>query len=176
MASARQSKIRGLAVLAVLFSSLGAPLWAQEPSSLAVSSGAANLLRLSENPQVNWELHFQPRDLRLPRGLLLRELIPITGIMASSDGALYAYAGGRVERPLGRRWMLIPSWAAGLYDRGDGKVLGGVVEFRSGVELAFRLRGLRSVGVALYHMSNAHLYHDNPGTESLLLTYGAGVR
>ncbi|HSN88855.1 MAG TPA: acyloxyacyl hydrolase [Thermoanaerobaculia bacterium] len=47
-----------------------------------------------------------------------------------------------------------------------------MVEFRSGVELAWRLNERSRIGLCLYHLSNGGLYDFNPGTESLILSYG----
>lgn len=177
----------GLALASVLFAQLaGTAAAGQEPaifsplgrpSAVTVASGAANLARPSDELQLNWEVHFDDRDFSLFSGrLAVRDLIPIAGVMAAADGSMYAYAGARVERPLGRRWLFSPSLAAGLYYRDTGKILGGVLEFRSGLELAYELKPGRHLGAALYHLSNGSFYDSNPGTESLLVTYRAGLR
>jgi hypothetical protein len=59
--------------------------------------------------------------------------------------------------------------AAGYYERGDEKELGGSVQFRSGLELSYRLSPAHSVGAVFYHLSNAGLERPNPGSESLVL-------
>jgi hypothetical protein len=127
--------------------------------------------------EVGWEARFSPRRFRLlPR--FLPDAIPVTGAMASSQGTLYIYGGFRFDFPLGRRWIVTPNWAAGLYHEGKegGKELGGVVEFRSGIEFAYRLDDRSRLGLCLYHLSNGGFYDFNPGTESLLLTYSAALR
>lgn len=149
------------------------PRW---PAGIAVSSGAANLARPSDDLQLNWEFHFEPHPLRLFDRLGLPDPIPIAGLMAAGDGSTYAYAGARIERPFRARWIFSPSFAAGFYSRDRGKELGGVLEFRTGLEIAYRLGGSHRLGAALYHLSNAGINGDNPGTESLLLTYSTGLR
>lgn len=67
--------------------------------------------------------------------------------------------------------MLTPSFAVGAYEDGDGKDLGGTLEFRSAVELSYRLDDRARLGLAFDHISNASIYDDNPGTESLVLMY-----
>lgn len=127
--------------------------------------------------EVGWEARFSPRRFRLlPR--FLPDVVPVTGAMANSQGTLYVYSGFRFDFPVARRWSVTPSWAAGLYYPGveGGKELGGVVEFRSGIELAYWLGGRSRLGLSLYHLSNGGLYDFNPGTESLILTYSAALR
>src|SRR6185295_3934288 len=138
--------------------------------SLAASAGRFGLLRGGSAFEAGGELRCAPRSFRwLPR--VAAGISPVAGGMATSDGELYAYAGLRLEVPLGKAWMLSPQSAAGLYHAGDGKDLGGAVEFRSGFELSRRIGARSSLGLLLYHLSNAGLYRRNPGTESLVLTY-----
>jgi hypothetical protein len=164
-----------LAVLLLAVPAKGAPFRLGAPESVAASTGVFEAVRDGDAREIGGELRFAPRRLRfLPRSV--PDLIPVAGFMASSRGALYLYGGFRVDYPLGERWVATPSWGAGLYERADGKRLGGPLEFRTGVELAYRLRDGSRLGVCLYHLSNAGLFDFNPGSESLVLTYSAGLR
>ena len=96
---------------------------------------------------------------------------PIAGGMATSDAALYGYAGVNVDLFFGRRFVLTPNFAAGYYHDGNGKDLGHSLEFRSGVEFAYRLDDRARLGLSLHHISNASLDDNNPGTEILALVY-----
>ena len=98
-------------------------------------------------------------------------LKPQLGIMGTSDGAVYGYGGVLVDLYFGRRIVFTPSFAAGAYHDGNGKDLGHTVEFRSAAELSYRFDDRSRLGVMFYHISNAHLGDDNPGTEVLSLTY-----
>ncbi len=96
---------------------------------------------------------------------------PFGGVMATTDGAAYGYAGFLTDFYFGRRIVFTPSLAAGLYHNGDGKDLGHIVEFRSSVELAYRFDNRSRLGVSFYHLSNASLSEDNQGTEIISLNY-----
>jgi len=100
---------------------------------------------------------------------------PMVGVMATTDAAAYVYAGIRLDLFLGRRWVLTPQFAPGLYEDGDGKDLGHVVEFRSAMELAYRFDDRSRLGLSIYHLSNASLDDNNPGTEVLTLHYSLPV-
>ena len=67
--------------------------------------------------------------------------------------------------------MLTPNFAVGVYGNGDGKDLGYAVEFRSGVELAYRFDNYARLGLSFTHISNAGLDERNPGVESLVVMY-----
>ena len=67
--------------------------------------------------------------------------------------------------------MLRPSFAVGAYADGNGKDLGGVLEFRSAIALAWRFDDRSRLGVEFSHLSNAGIYDTNPGTENLTVNY-----
>ncbi len=94
---------------------------------------------------------------------------PIVGAMATSDGAVYGYGGIGWDLYFGRRIVATPSFAAGAYHDGNGKDLGSTVEFRSALELAWRFDNDTRLGLMIYHLSNASISDNNPGTEVLSL-------
>jgi lipid A 3-O-deacylase len=149
------------------------------PESVVASSGVFDPLVDGDGEgyryEVGAEVRFAPRRFHfLPK--FLPELAPTAGVIAGSQGALYVYGGLHVDVPLGERWTFSPSWAAGLYHRSVSFDLGGPLEFRTGVELAYRMANGARLGVCLYHLSNGGLFERNPGSESLVLTYSAGLR
>lgn len=96
---------------------------------------------------------------------------PFVGLTATAQAGTYAYAGIGVDIFFGRRFMITPNFAAGIYGNGDGKDLGHPVEFRSGVNFAYRFDNYSRLGLAFHHISNAGLDERNPGEETLMLTY-----
>jgi hypothetical protein len=145
------------------------------PEYVAASSGQFDSLREPEGYEAGWEVRFAPRRFRsLPRRM--PDVIPIAGAMASSRGILYSYGGFRLDLPFRGRWILSPGWAAGLYYQAEGKNLGGPLEFRSQLELAYRLPDEGRIGLCIYHLSNAGIFDFNPGSESLVLTYAARLK
>ncbi len=101
---------------------------------------------------------------------------PFAGVMATTDAALYGHAGIRLDLFFGNRFVLTGSFAPGLYHDGDGKDLGHVVQFRSNIEGAYRFDNRARAGVAFYHLSNASLGNDNPGTEVLSVFYAHPIK
>ena len=96
-------------------------------------------------------------------------LRPIAGLAELEDGAEYFYAGVRYDVDLGERWQLSPSFAPGIY-LGESLDLGGPVEFRSGVDLAYRFHDRWKAAAGIYHLSNGGLYSRNGGSEVALFT------
>ena len=99
------------------------------------------------------------------------KLKPLAGVMATSDSAFYGYGGIVFDFYLGDHVFISPSFAPGLYSGGDGKDLGSVIEFRSGIEVGWRFDNGSRLSAMVYHISNAHITSKNPGTEILSIGY-----
>ena len=172
----KSPQIEALGSLFLLFSLIAAllaapPARAAEPDLVTFNVGPIEIVDPETRLQIGAELRFPPLRIRwLPR--FLPELSPVAGGLFASKGTLYIYGGLRYDLPLGGSWFLSPQLAAGLYSHERGIDLGGALEFRSGVELSRDFRGGRSrAGLLLFHLSNGHLYSNNPGTEGLAFTY-----
>ena len=165
-----------LLLLFLMAGSLPAQLWPPGlPVAVAANAGTFEVLDSVSAYEMGWELRFAPRRFHLlPRWA--PDLMPTAGVMATSRGVIYPYTGFRFEIPLGDRWVFSPGSAAGLYYRAHGKNLGGALEFRSHVELSYRLPWDGRIGIVFYHLSNGGLFDFNPGTESALITYTAKLR
>jgi hypothetical protein len=95
---------------------------------------------------------------------------PLVGLMATSDGAVYPYAGVLVDLYFGNCIVLTPSFAPGLYFHGGGKDLGHVIEFRSAIELGYRFDDRSRLSIGISHMSNADIGDKNRGEETVYVT------
>jgi len=100
---------------------------------------------------------------------------PLLGAMATVDGAFFVYGGFGIDIPIGRRFVFRPSLAPGIYHQGQAKDLGTAMQFRTGVEVAWRLAGGWRVGVELDHISNSGYADTNRGAESLMVTVAVPV-
>jgi lipid A 3-O-deacylase len=152
------------------------PARAQEPAYVSLSAGAFNL-RSASRPELGGEVRFSAhRFAWLPR--FIPALSPVTGGFVNSKGGFYVYAGLRCDIPLrAAPWELSIQFAPGVYSAGSGGFkLGGPVEFRSGIEVSRQLGDRDRVGLMLFHISNAHIYVHNPGSESLMVTYHRRLR
>jgi lipid A 3-O-deacylase len=72
---------------------------------------------------------------------------------------------------IGERFLITPSFGAGLYHDGGGKNLGHTIEFRSQLEIGYEFDDKSRIGLAGGHISNAALSDRNPGTEIINLYY-----
>jgi hypothetical protein len=159
---------RALAGL-TLCAALGAfaPARADDPAFITGSVGYYDMFDDKEATAFNLEYRSSKKLLFLK---------PFGGVMGTTDSAGYLYGGFLVDVYLGRRLVLTGNTAVGAYYNGDGKDLGSWVEFRSGMELAFRFDNRARVGVGFHHISNAGIGDSNPGTEILSLIFSWPLR
>lgn len=132
---------------------------AQTPAAeLVVGFGAHGLRR---------QTVFNSRaEFRFPAQLAVFR--PITGFLITADGASYSYAGIHYDLLQASHWFVAINFAAGAYFRGAGLSLGGVLEFRSGIELGIQATRQTWLGLSFHHLSNASLYDANPGVETIM--------
>ena len=159
-------------LLALGLAALGPAAWADdEPgtdSGWALSLGAFDIIDSDKAVELGIEYRFEP--FRLWR----LDLKPVVGLSATSEGNYWSYGGFRWDIPTEGRWIATLGFAVAAYEEGDGKDLGCPIEFRSSIDLAYRLRSGSRIGLSFYHLSNARIYDLNPGSESLVLTWSAG--
>jgi lipid A 3-O-deacylase len=154
-----------VALLAIGVATLGAiatPACAEEPDFISISAGVFDINDTATTAEFRVEYR---SDLRF------WHWTPFVGLMGTADSALYGYAGLGFELFFGPRVVITPNAAFGAYADGDGKDLGSTIEFRTGLELAYRFDDYSRLGLAFHHISNASIDENNPGTESLVLTY-----
>ncbi|MEZ4598348.1 MAG: acyloxyacyl hydrolase [Syntrophotaleaceae bacterium] len=95
---------------------------------------------------------------------------PTVGFLANLDGGYYGY-GGIYGDFAWRSLILTPVLAAGGYEDGDGKDLGGTFQFRLSLHLAYQFDNLSRLGIQIAHISNANIHDYNPGEEEIYLNY-----
>jgi len=96
---------------------------------------------------------------------------PQVGMFVTAEEGVYAYFGIMTDLFFGGRFVVSPSFGIGANHEGQGKQLGGAIEFRSAIELAYRFDDRSRFGIQLGHLSNAGIYKENPGTEFAILNY-----
>ena len=99
------------------------------------------------------------------------KLMPFVGLMVNAESGKYFYTGLRKDFNLSSNWNITPSFAIGYYDRGSSKDLGHNVEFRSQIEVSYRTSNKNRMGISINHISNASIADQNPGTESIVLSF-----
>ena len=98
----------------------------------------SGMFDFSDNGKRSTLIGFQHQNVELNRDTFLGNLSPITGALFTADNAAYVYTGVQANYSLGKL-NIIPSFTPGLYEAGDGKDLGHMLEFKSEVQLSLDL-------------------------------------
>ena len=113
---------------------------------------------------------FEHQNENLNRDTFLGNLSPITGALITADNATYLYTGVQAQYKIGNL-NLTPSFTPGLYNQGNGKDLGHVLEFKSELQLSLDLSKESQLGFSYNHLSNASLGEKNPGANSYMFNF-----
>ena len=124
----------------------------------------------SDDKQSAMLIGFQHQNEDLERDTFLGNISPITGGFITENSAVYIYTGFEWNIDMGAL-TLTPSFAPGLYHKGDGKDLGHVLEFKTEVQLSYSSSKDTSFGVSYNHVSNASLGDKNPGANSYMFNF-----
>lgn len=161
---AKMLSLRSLFLLALLFC---APLLGKARyDHFMLGVGGFNMLRDHRTWQFQWEYRWD---------VGFYQLRPLASLMGTEKGTIYLCGGVGWDIFMGKRLVLTPSFAPGLYFRGSGKSLHFPVEFRSAIELAYVFGNKGRLGAQFYHISNASMGHKNPGAESLIFFYAVPI-
>jgi lipid A 3-O-deacylase len=124
----------------------------------------------SDDKQAAKLLGFQHQNENLNRDTFFGNISPITGGFITENSAVYIYTGFEWNVDMGAL-TFTPSFAPGLYHKGNGKDLGHVLEFKSEVQLSLDLSQSTKLGVSYNHVSNASLGNKNPGANSYMFNF-----
>ena len=124
----------------------------------------------SDNGKRSTLIGIQHQNENLNRNTFLGNLSPITGAMITADNASYFYTGVQANYKVGAL-NIVPSFAPGYYNQGDGKDLGHALEFKSEVQLSLDLPQDSQFGLSYNHLSNASLGDKNPGANSYMFNF-----
>jgi len=145
---------------------LPSAVWAQEQAvsgdHLAINLGIANVIDGEDSALAGLEYRGAP---------FLWKLYPHGGGFVTHRGGAYGYAGLGLEFRIADSILIRGNTAVGAYGQGDDKDLGHVIEFRSGLELAYQFPNRTQLGLTFHHLSNAGLDGENDGTEIATVTY-----
>lgn len=128
------------------------------------TAGQAGFDRKLNNPwQYGLEYRFSP--------LTRYRLAPSIGVIVGADGANFIYVELSRDFRFADHWLLTPSFGGGRFNNRPRFNLGHLLEFRSGLEISRQFNQGYRLGVAVFHLSNGGLSDENPGTETVVLSF-----
>ena len=160
--------------LVIIFLTISLPLKSEEVKKILDKQHEFNIYTgmfdFSDDGKRSQILGFQHQNENLLRESFLGTLSPVTGALITQDNASYFYTGVQAMYKLGNI-NITPSFTPGLYNQGDGKDLGHLVEFKSEVQLSLDLPRESQFGISYNHLSNASLGDKNPGANSYMFNF-----
>jgi len=162
-----------LKVLIIILITLSSKLKAEELTKLPDEHEInfySGMFDFSDDGKKSAIIGLQHQNENLTRDIFLGTISPITGAMITADNAAYVYTGIQAQYQLGKI-DIIPSFAPGLYNQGNGKDLGHVIEFKSEVQVSLNVFENSQFGMSYNHISNASLGDKNPGANSYMFNF-----
>ena len=98
------------------------------------------------------------------RDTFVGKFSPISGGFITDKSSIYLYTGVQAQYGIGPV-KILPSFAPGYYNAGNGKDLGSALEFKSEIKLAYDVLENSQIGFSYSHISNNDWGEDgkNPG-------------
>ena len=113
---------------------------------------------------------FEHNNPVLYRDTFIGRFSPITGGFVTDKSSIYLYTGVQAEYELGPL-NIVPSFAPGYYETGDGKDLGMALEFKSELKFSFDIFQDSKIGYSYSHISNNDWGTINPGVDNQTISF-----
>ena len=110
------------------------------------------------------------KNPNLFRDTFLGKFKPVTGGFMTGDSSVYLYTGVEAQYGIGPL-KILPSFAPGYYEKGDGKDLGSVLEFKSELKVGLDIFENSKLSYSYSHISNNDWGDTNPGTDNQQITF-----
>ena len=115
-------------------------------------------------------LGFEHRNSELFRNTFIGKFSPVSGGFMTADNSIYLYTGVEAQYDVGLL-KILPSFAPGYYEKGNGKDLGSVLEFKSEIKIGLDIFENSRIGYSYSHISNNNWGDINPGTDNQQISF-----
>ena len=110
------------------------------------------------------------KNPNLFRDTFLGKFKPISGAFITGNSSIYLYTGVEGQYGIGP-FKILPSFSPGYYEKGDGKDLGSVLEFKSEIKVGLDIFENSKLSYSYSHLSNNNWGDTNPGTDNQQITF-----
>ena len=162
-------KIKFLIILGLTFGFFSSSFANDSNSELSFYTGTFDVLDKEGDDQTSL-LGIEHKNPDLFRNTFLGKFSPVTGVFVTGNSSSYMYTGIEGQYELGPL-KILPSFAPGLYAKGDGKDLGHVLEFKSEIKLGLDIFNDSRLSYSYSHLSNSTLGETNPGADNQQITF-----
>ena len=162
-------KFKFLVFLALLTFTLNSSLADEGSKDISFYTGTFDVIDKEGDDQTSL-FGIEHRNPTLFRDTFLGKFSPVTGGFMTGDSSVYLYTGVEGQYGIGPL-KILPSFTPGVYEKGDGKDLGNVLEFKSEIKLGFDIFENSQIGYSYSHISNNNWGDTNPGTDNQQITF-----
>ena len=110
------------------------------------------------------------KNPNLFRNTFLGKFSPVSGGFITGDNSVYLYTGIEGQYGVGPL-KILPSFTPGYYEKGSGKDLGDVLEFKSEIKVGLDIFKNSKISYSYSHISNNDWGNTNPGTDNQQITF-----
>ncbi|MBU2828501.1 MAG: acyloxyacyl hydrolase [Acidithiobacillus ferriphilus] len=140
------------------------------PAYFSAGIGAFNAAGVKPGPGHRGNATLPELDLEYQSASKLFGIGALWGIVANTNGGFMGYTG-LYSDVAWNHWVLTPVLGIGGYNRGRGKYLDGVFQFRLELSLAYQFANQSRFGLKIAHISNAYIAQEDPGEDEIMLDY-----
>tara|TARA_B100000886_G_scaffold149088_1_gene101382 strand:- start:728 stop:1231 length:504 start_codon:yes stop_codon:yes gene_type:complete len=141
----------------------------QGDSDVSFYSGTFDVIDKEGDDQTSL-FGIEHKNPSLFRDTFLGKFKPISGAFMTGNSSIYLYTGVEGQYGIGPLKVL-PSFSPGYYEKGDGKDLGSVLEFKSEIKVGFDIFENSKLSYSYSHISNNDWGETNPGTDNQQITF-----
>ena len=162
-------KFKFLAILGCALSLSAFSQAEEKANDISFYAGTFDIIDKEGDDQTNL-FGVEHKNPNLFRNTFLGRFSPITGGFITGNNSMYLYTGVEGQYNFGPL-KILPSFSPGYYEKGNGKDLGGVLEFKSEIKLGFDIFENSKIGYSYSHISNNNWGETNPGTDNQQITF-----
>ena len=136
---------------------------------ISVYAGTFDVIDKEGDDQTNL-FGIEHKNPELFRNTFLGKFSPVTGGFMTGNSSVYLYTGIEGQYGIGPL-KILPSFTPGYYEKGNGKDLGSVLEFKSEIKIDFDIFKNSKLGYSYSHISNNDWGETNPCTDNQQITF-----
>tara|TARA_B110000438_G_C15682069_1_gene592858 strand:- start:14 stop:517 length:504 start_codon:yes stop_codon:yes gene_type:complete len=156
-------------ILGLFIFVLNAALAETENKDISIYTGTFDVIDKEGDDQTTL-FGVEHKNPSLFRDTFLGKFKPVSGGFMTGNSSIYLYTGVEGQYGIGPL-KILPSFAPGYYEKGDGKDLGSVLEFKSEIKVGLDIFENSKLSYSYSHISNNDWGDSNPGTDNQQITF-----